>query len=399
MTDAPKLVGGPFSSIRHLFVNEERRQLLLLTLGITVAVLLCLAFPCQTPELIFALTGAAFYGARDVQGKLTTPKRLNPTKTVIPRKQRPSPQPVGFKPTARPIVPLKCVAKGWENEVDELVRKIQITPEINGLVQAIVSATRAAIQPAIPEAEIVGFASGNPILNRAFAMAVPEIHIVMKVSSAVLLQRLESRYTRGGSTSYRPDGKKLQKCAIRHCTEQLVAAGFKFRRSAFVSDDPKVCLLVPQSLGFCTESVAIEICVNSDVPLQTETIISECKSQDARAESLILLVRRWARDRGIAHASKGHLPICAWNLLTVFFLQVAPESDALLSPVGGAPIQPETKAIKHGSPKSVAELFRQFVAFYARDFNWQTEGISVRLGQRAPPPAELPLNYLEAKDG
>ena len=39
------------------------------------------------------------------------------------------------------------------------------------------------------------------------------------------------------------------------------------------------------------------------------------------AEELILVIRRWAKDRGISHAAKGHLSPYAWMLLAVYYLQ------------------------------------------------------------------------------
>jgi len=422
MAEAPKPSRAAFPLISDLFIDKAYRQVATLTLGITALVLLCSAFPRREPELMLILTAALVCGLKHAQEKFSSAQKVSVTKvprtsrhprlreaSKVCRKEqsratpetqaRPHPaRKEGFRQTAKPIAPLKFVATGWEAEVDELSRKIARTAEVERLVQLIVSKARRAIQLVVPEAEIIGFASGNPMSNKAFAMAVPEIHIVMKASSAVLLRRLESRYTRGGTISYRPDGQKLQKCAIRTCTEQLVAeAGFKFRRSAFVGEDPKVCLLVPPRLGFCAESVAIDLSVNSTTPLRSETIMSECSRQDPRSESLMLLVRRWARDRGIAHTTKGHLSTYAWNLLTVFFLQVAPTSDSSLGPIGEEPLA--KREAECSSQKSVAALFEELVAFYSRDFNWQTEGISVRLGRRAPARVSSNSRFIAAEDG
>ena len=39
-------------------------------------------------------------------------------------------------------------------------------------------------------------------------------------------------------------------------------------------------------------------------------------------QDLVLLVKRWAKHRGICHAAKGHLPPYAWSILCLHFLQV-----------------------------------------------------------------------------
>eukprot|EP00448_Togula_jolla_P019455 CAMPEP_0170590378 /NCGR_PEP_ID=MMETSP0224-20130122/11839_1 /TAXON_ID=285029 /ORGANISM="Togula jolla, Strain CCCM 725" /LENGTH=485 /DNA_ID=CAMNT_0010914173 /DNA_START=82 /DNA_END=1539 /DNA_ORIENTATION=- len=418
MAEASKPSRATFPSISDLFSDEAHRQVAAVTLGITAMVVLSTAFPAQELELVLALTAAVAYGVRYSQQKLPVVKEgsrangvISPSRSSMPPKaskprcklrteQSPSAK-EGFTPSVRPIAAPIFAANGWEAEVDELSTQIARTPEVDRLVQGIISAARTAIQLVIPEAEVIGLASGNPMFNKAYAMAVPEIHIVMKASTPVLLRRLESRYTRGGSISYKPDAKKLQKCAIRTCTEQLVSeAGFKFRRSAFVGDDPKVCLLVPPSLGLCTDSIAIDFSVNANTPLRSETVMTQSTSQDPRAEPLMLLVRRWARDRGIAHAAKGHLSTYAWNVLTVFFLQAAPECDSSIGPISAKTLAQPDAGPKEGCPqKSTAVLFRELVAFYANDFDWQHEGISVRLGHRAPPRPELPSHRVTSENG
>eukprot|EP00448_Togula_jolla_P035592 CAMPEP_0170621634 /NCGR_PEP_ID=MMETSP0224-20130122/28703_1 /TAXON_ID=285029 /ORGANISM="Togula jolla, Strain CCCM 725" /LENGTH=493 /DNA_ID=CAMNT_0010947901 /DNA_START=93 /DNA_END=1574 /DNA_ORIENTATION=- len=423
MAESPKPSRAAFPSLWDLLNDEAHRQIAVAAVGITALVVLSANFPKLELELVLALTVAVGYAVRQAHQKPSTVKHpkgspagakksrhpllreVNKTRSkdraAVPARQAAALQ-ERFRTTVRPVAPPTFAASGWEAEVDELSKKIARTSEVDGLVQGVVSSARAAIQLVIPEAEILGFASGNPMFNKAFAMAVPEIHIVMKASSAVLLRRLESRFTRGGSINYRPDGKKLHKCAIRTCTEQLASeAGFKFRRSAFVGDDPKVCLLVPPTvLGLCSDSIAIDFSVNSDIPLRSDTIMSECKSRDPRAEPLMLLVRRWARDRGIAHAARGHLSTYAWNLLTVFFMQVAPNSDSILGPMNQEPlVEPEDWSAESGSQRSIAALFQELVAFYVKDFDWQKEGISVRLGRRGPPQATLPLQHFATKDG
>merc|ERR1711862_1091594 len=54
-------------------------------------------------------------------------------------------------------------------------------------------------------------------------------------------------------------------------------------------------------------------------------LLTECGQLEPRARELILLVKRWAKDRGICHAAKGHLSPYSWTLLCIFFLQVREE--------------------------------------------------------------------------
>jgi len=135
---------------------------------------------------------------------------------------------------------------------------------------------------------------------------------------------------------------------------------------------------------------------------------------EPRARALILLVRRWAKDRGICHAAKGHLPPYAWCALTIYFLQVGlPEDGPFLPPLeefkmasglmGTSKVAPQKKAAsvwsQNASQKPVGVLFKQFMQFYHSEFDWHKEVVSVRLGKRGQPDLALPLHIIVHADG
>merc|ERR550539_1286879 len=90
--------------------------------------------------------------------------------------------------------------------------------------------------------------------------------------------------------------------------------------------------MAPPHLGGLDKSIPVDFSVNCVTPLFNSAIAAECGSLDTRARSLILVVRRWAKDRGISHAAKGHLPPYAWTLLTVYFLRTRDEGEGPLLP-------------------------------------------------------------------
>jgi len=240
------------------------------------------------------------------------------------------------------------------------------------------------------------------------------------VSPHILVQRLQGRFSKGSLSTMRLDVRKLQKSAIRACTDRLVSAGgFKFRRSAFRGEEPKVTLLVPASFGVCDESIPIDFTVNSTTPFYNMALLTECGKKEARARALILLVKRWAKDRGVCHAAKGHLSPYPWSLLVIFFLQAGQASEeggALLPPVedfevsstlfandGQIPQGVRKKATSSpkwsppssdGRTKTVGTLFKEFINFYQRIFDWRKEAICVRSGKRGPPGLSLPLHIV-----
>eukprot|EP00448_Togula_jolla_P021664 CAMPEP_0170588874 /NCGR_PEP_ID=MMETSP0224-20130122/11062_1 /TAXON_ID=285029 /ORGANISM="Togula jolla, Strain CCCM 725" /LENGTH=478 /DNA_ID=CAMNT_0010912619 /DNA_START=90 /DNA_END=1526 /DNA_ORIENTATION=+ len=301
---------------------------------------------------------------RSVPPQLAKTSPATADETVPPRR-------VASQP-AMPRQPLKFQATGFEAEVLELVAQISRKPEGEQIAEQIVALVSEALRSSIQVAVVLSYVGGNCLIPSEFATVCPQIHVAMYIDIWA---------------SRRPTCvKKVQKALIKSCTDSMTKAGFKFRRSAYGTDDPLVSLLTPPVPACGDQSIFIDFSVNSATPLYLHKLVSICGSLDHRAESMILLVRRWAQDRGIAHATAGHLSDYAWALLTVFFLQVAPGSDVVLPPITWeseieapqtAPAEAEGSALK-----STAELLQEFFAFYAKDFDWENEAVSVRLAQR-----------------
>jgi len=287
-------------------------------------------------------------------------------------------------PIGQPAEPrqlLKFQATGFEAEVQELLAQISRTPEGEQIAEQCVQLVSKALSASLSAAAVLAYVGGNCLAPSEFATASPQIHVALYVDSSAK-----------GPIGCR---RKAQKALIRTYTDHLVkVAGFRFRRSAYATDDPLVSLVTPPLPACGDQSISIDFSVNSASPFHMHNLISVVGSLDHRAESLILLVRRWAQDRGIAHITAGHLGEYAWALLTVFFLQVAPGSDVALPPITGASKSEarQAAAARTGALKSTAELFQNFAAFYAKDFDWKNEGISVRLARRAGP--QIPVHFV-----
>jgi len=341
----------------------------------------------------------------------------------------PSPQP---KAAFLPIKAPTFAASDFDAQVDEFIGRISPTPSCHRAVEDLTAVVRYKVKTLIPEAEVTGFATGNLQGGTAYGVAVPEVDIVVNVSPTDLMNALQGRLQQLANTKRlqngsrpgqrdlvaRLDARKLQKSAIRVCTSLLVSAGFKFRRSSFRSEDPKVTLLAPPALGASKVGIPVDFSINNSTPLYNMALLTECGQMDSRARSLILLVKRWAKDRGICHASKGHLPPYAWSLLAIYFLQAGIDEED-----GGLPLpaldefavssglisgegQPSSKAKGSSArpaakdhKKTLAELFRVFVRFYKWEFNWRNEAVSVRSGKRAPPNLSLDIHIVLNDDG
>jgi len=317
----------------------------------------------------------------------------------------------------------------FDSEVDALLRVISPTPASDRMVRELARQVQQTIRPTFPDSEVVGFSTGDLACNTSLGMATPEVDLVVSINPDNLPGQLIGRLARtGGASTAKLDARKVQKSAIRACTNRLVSdGGFKFRRSAFRGQEPKITLLAPaplgKSIGDESTGIPVDLSVNTATPQCTDAVLKACRRFDANAQALLVLVRRWARDRGICHSAKGHLSPYSWSLLAAFFLQVAPSGDSpSVPPLQGIKLgnsgftmqQTQSKSasvewspaggVDYGSSKppqkkSVAALFREFVLFYLKDFNWRSEAVSLRAGKRAAPELALPLHIVVSSAG
>jgi len=410
--------------------------------GLLVAAVVCAIAPLDISQLMFAIAGAiGFSVVQILQNKArpvanpprkkmsASPKYVTETKTSGAQKlrrvagssahghnQEPSgantnarqaarspSQPEVRKPSNMPIVAPVLVGTDWDSQISELLTQIAPTTDDDKIVAKLARRIELAIKPMIPEVEVVGFASGSVGRNKAFGVAVPEVDIVAHVSPSVLMR----------SQPRNSDARKLRKSAIRSCTERLVSSGgFKFRRSAFRGEEPKVTLLAPASFGLAEDAIPIDFSVNAATPLHNAALLTECGQMEPRARDLILMVKRWAKDRGICHAAKGHLSPYTWGLLSIFFLQVGNEEAPLLPKLGefkmASGLMDKSAASNSTASswtppsncdKSVGTLFKEFLHFYNSQFDWRTEAISVRFACRQKPGTHLPLHVIVHEDG
>jgi hypothetical protein len=378
--------------------------------------LFLLSAPLDVLQLACMLIGAVVYAVmtlpvlpRDGRSKVSF------TKTGAHAHSSPvSPASSPSKHTAPPVKSPVFSAYEFDMQVDELITRISPTTSCHQAVEDLVSVIRDRMQTLIPEAEVMGFTTANLGGSTAYAVAVPEVEIVANARPEELIRRLSQMSSQRAIATSRLDIRKLQKSAIRVCTSLLVSVGLKFRRSSFRSEEPKVTLLAPASLlGTAEVSIPIDFSINNATPLYNMALLTECGQMDPRAKSLVLLVKRWAKDRGVCHASQGHLPPYAWSLLAIYFLQVGVEEAD-----GGLPLpaldsfavssslmkaKDGNKAVRRRSKnpqkKTVGDLFTDFIRFYNRKCDWRKEAVSVRLGKRAPPDLSLDIHVLLNDDG
>jgi len=277
---------------------------------------------------------------------------------------------------------------GLEVEIGQLLVHICRTPQTGLLASQVVQTVSHVLRQVLPDAAVMGYVGGNPSTQAAFLTVYPEIHIVLHANWVALRKHLARREGYSSGWPRYSGDKELLLSALQSCTEQLVQmGGFLFYQADFDTNDPQVSLVLPPGPRSNMYPLHVDFCVNSPTQLQLHSVISYCSLFDDRVESLILLVWRWARDRSMMLGA-GHTSEYAWAILTIFFMQTSPGSDAAIPPLkmenrGEAAVAQTPKS------KSIAKLFKALVYFYANDFNWQHEWVSLRLGRRFSPLAKL----------
>lgn len=418
---------------------------------ILFAALICTILPLEISQLALAVLGALAYALiqalqprrktncqlaaerEQVQRTIVTRTQRQAVykgKPADPRRQVSDARNIGHTPPSKqrkaelysvssvPVCAPKFESSGWEAEAIELLS--QLTPAVGQeqAIQRLVLHVKQVIQFLFPDVEVSGFAHGSLTCGKAFGVAVPEVDIVANVSPVALAQRLQQH-------SQHIDVKKLQKSAIRLCTDRLVSnGGLKFRRSAFRGEVPRVTLLVPSALGFFEAPVPVDFSINSVTPFYTAALLTECGQIQPRAKELVLLVRRWAKDRGICHASKGHLSPYMWSLLAMYFMQTGVEDEGPLLPAladfkissnlmmsstasslkstmgkSSPPLTPMRASADDVAKLSIGELFGKFLYFYTKSFNWTGEAVSIRAARRARPSLSVPLHVIVGDNG
>jgi hypothetical protein len=320
------------------------------------------------------------------------------------------------QPSAKPVTAPTFTSNDFNAQVTELLQQIAPSQQGDEVMKKLAAAATQILQKMIPEAEVLAFASADIMRGTAFGVAVPEVDLICNATPDVLAKFLQNRAARPIPHATQLDARKLSKSSLRACTDELVAGGvFKFRRSAFKGLEPKVTLLAT-GFGAGDISIPVDFSVNSLTPLHNAALLTECGHIDLRARDLILLVRRWAKDRGVSHAAKGHLSPYAWSLLAIYFLQVWSQtegqqpmlptlsafkiSSGLLRAQQAAPKQHQQEhQQKSTSDVSVASIFKSFMLFFSQTIDWRREAVSVRAGKRQAPAQRLPLHILEIGNG
>eukprot|EP00928_Gymnodinium_smaydae_P026453 TRINITY_DN20772_c0_g5_i1.p1 TRINITY_DN20772_c0_g5~~TRINITY_DN20772_c0_g5_i1.p1 ORF type:complete len:517 (+),score=94.73 TRINITY_DN20772_c0_g5_i1:154-1704(+) len=359
------------------------------------------ALPPRSPASAAAASSAE---CRRLRTALRPVPRSRPAPAAVSRTRPPAIEAPVRSRSVAPVLAPTFAAASWDAEVVELLGHILPTPACDRDAKRVALAVAAALRPALPDLEVIGFTCGNLRGFRACCVAVPDVHVVARAPMAALRRCL------GRSDDV--EERHLRKVVLRVCTERIVGAGFKFRRSAFRGEDPKVTFVAPEAMGISIVAVPLDFSVNSNA-LAIAALLREVQRLSPEAAKVVLLVRRWAKDRGVCHEARGHLPPAAWMILTVFFLQhprgsraaVLPPIDLCRLKASSSASNPDADLLassphpRTDDAPSAAELLREFFQFYALEFPWPRARIKVLAEAEMSCSNEAPPQGLDVQNG
>eukprot|EP00928_Gymnodinium_smaydae_P060976 TRINITY_DN4499_c0_g4_i2.p1 TRINITY_DN4499_c0_g4~~TRINITY_DN4499_c0_g4_i2.p1 ORF type:complete len:432 (+),score=58.05 TRINITY_DN4499_c0_g4_i2:53-1297(+) len=194
-----------------------------------------------------------------------------------------------------------------------------------------------------PDAMVEAFPSSK--LVSGDSVQVPEIIVNVRLCVEKLVHQLHN----GDCGSQKQDQLLRQqanpkKIALRVLAQDLIDKGIVDRYTPkFAGEAPNARM----HLGHGATQLTFVLFINYVVPSHTSALLIEMGCRCSSGARLAYFVCKWARDRGIAFESKGHLGQYAWNVLVSMFLQARFPEASLPSP-------------------SVWNLFREFVNYYSK---------------------------------
>ncbi|OLP98368.1 Terminal uridylyltransferase 7 [Symbiodinium microadriaticum] len=126
-------------------------------------------------------------------------------------------------------------------------------------------------------------------------------------------------------------------------------------------------------LKLCFEGkLEVDLSCHNTLPLQNTKLLKAYSTLDDRVKELVILVKLWAKDRGVCGASRSHLSSYALTLMAIYFMQVHPKISLPMLP---------PQAFKDDSHVDVGAKVEE-KPVPGQEFSWGSEVVSVRLPNR-----------------
>ncbi|TMW57718.1 hypothetical protein Poli38472_014321 [Pythium oligandrum] len=159
------------------------------------------------------------------------------------------------------------------------------------------------------------------------------------------------------------------------CTNQLEIAqstlageGFSVLHVVTGARIPMIRFAHPSSPYEC------DLCFDNELMVHSTTLLRSYAENDERVRILGVLIKQWAKQRGISDASRGFLKPFGYVLLVIYYLQ---------SRLGLVPnLQHPTQRNHVNCDQNVVEMLLGFFAFYTTEFQFDKYVVSIRFPSR-----------------
>ncbi|KAI1729661.1 cid1 family poly A polymerase domain-containing protein [Ditylenchus destructor] len=146
--------------------------------------------------------------------------------------------------------------------------------------------------------------------------------------------------------------------------------------------------------------ITVDLNANNSVAIRNTHLLCYYSSFDSRVRSLVSVVKEWAKRRGINDANRSSFTSYSLVLMVIHYLQcgicppVLPSLQDLYPKFFDSkadvrslnvsiPLRPPKSEVWNGDNKSsLGELLLGFLQYYASNFNFDTDAISIRLGRK-----------------
>eukprot|EP00927_Polykrikos_kofoidii_P086511 TRINITY_DN9717_c1_g3_i2.p1 TRINITY_DN9717_c1_g3~~TRINITY_DN9717_c1_g3_i2.p1 ORF type:complete len:1464 (+),score=182.87 TRINITY_DN9717_c1_g3_i2:96-4487(+) len=165
---------------------------------------------------------------------------------------------------------------------------------------------------------------------------------------------------------------------------------------------PVLCLLDTHS------DRLVDVTANNRLAVHNARLLHAYGKLDPRCRALVLVIKRYAKTRGVSGAARGNLSSYALTLLVIFYLQTIDEGGDGVFPLPSLQALPHSSDLfseqgrqfdvgfasahtahgqcmpppNHGSGQSLLSLVKGFFCFYTLTYDWAKEVVSVRRGLR-----------------
>eukprot|EP00928_Gymnodinium_smaydae_P080108 TRINITY_DN6388_c0_g1_i4.p1 TRINITY_DN6388_c0_g1~~TRINITY_DN6388_c0_g1_i4.p1 ORF type:complete len:438 (+),score=50.45 TRINITY_DN6388_c0_g1_i4:67-1314(+) len=247
----------------------------------------------------------------------------------------------------RPAVRIQNLQRGYhafgiERGIEKFLDESFPTSEDEEQAGVFARKIKDAISSRCPDMTVEAFPCSK--LVSGHIVHVPEILVNVTVGVEKLVHQLTDS-ARGSQKNDQlfSQQSNMKKIGLRLLAQELISMGIADRYNPrFAGEIPSVRM----HHGYGAAQLTFVLFINYAVPSHTSALLIEMGCRCPNGAKLAYFVSKWARDRGIAFESKGHLGQYAWHVLVSTFFQACSSETMLPTP-------------------SVRSLFREFISYYS----------------------------------